>query len=112
MALRVCADCTAAYAVGLLRCPQCGSTDHQEDSMPKITRAGVSYEPGREPGSAAAPAAENADVATPGSEVPDAAAAAAAAQPGPEGPAPSQDTAQGAGTAAAPARAQPKKADT
>lgn len=43
-----CAVCTAAYAVGLPRCPQCGSTEREgETAVPKITRAGVSYEPGR-----------------------------------------------------------------
>ena len=39
MALEVCADCTAAYAVGLAACPHCRSTA-REDDMPKITRHG------------------------------------------------------------------------
>ncbi len=39
MALSVCAECTTKYAVGLPKCPHCGSTDHVEDGqpMPKIT---------------------------------------------------------------------------
>lgn len=49
MALWVCAGCTAAYAVGLPACPQCGGTDYREDSMPNITSAGVFYEEGKEP---------------------------------------------------------------
>lgn len=51
MALWQCAACTAAYAVGLPRCPQCGSPEREEEEakVPKITRSGVSYEPGREP---------------------------------------------------------------
>lgn len=39
MALSVCTSCTTKYAVGLPKCPHCGSTDHVEDGqpMPKIT---------------------------------------------------------------------------
>lgn len=39
MALWECTACTAAYAVGAPRCPQCGSTDHVEQGevMAKIT---------------------------------------------------------------------------
>lgn len=39
MALNVCAGCTTKFAVGLKRCPHCGSTDYCEDGqdMPKIT---------------------------------------------------------------------------
>lgn len=39
MALSVCTGCTTKYAVGLPKCPHCGSTDHVEDGkpMPKIT---------------------------------------------------------------------------
>jgi hypothetical protein len=41
MALRLCRECTTRFAVGLPACPQCGSTDHEEDgAMPKITRHG------------------------------------------------------------------------
>lgn len=42
MALNVCAGCTALFAVGLKKCPQCGSTDFQEDGAmsPKITNHG------------------------------------------------------------------------
>ena len=50
MALWYCAGCTAAYAVGLAACPQCGSTDYTEDTMPKISKGGgPSYEPGKDP---------------------------------------------------------------
>lgn len=65
MSLRVCLDCTTAFAVGAPRCPHCGSERHaeegsaaalgiraslpvetEEDSMPKITRhGGVSVPP-------------------------------------------------------------------
>lgn len=50
MSLWICKDCTAAYAVGLPACPQCGSTTHTtkddlERAMPKISRSGgPSYE--------------------------------------------------------------------
>lgn len=57
MSLRVCLDCTAAFAVGVPRCPHCGSERHaeqgsaaalgvlastsfEENTMPKITRHG------------------------------------------------------------------------
>ncbi|MGW9058907.1 hypothetical protein [Streptomyces sp. NPDC055733] len=57
MSLRVCLDCSAAFAVGVPRCPHCGSERHaeqgsalalgiqasvpiEEDHMPKITRFG------------------------------------------------------------------------
>jgi RNA polymerase subunit RPABC4/transcription elongation factor Spt4 len=42
MALNVCQDCTTRFAVGLRKCPQCGSTDFQEDGAmsPKITNHG------------------------------------------------------------------------
>lgn len=45
MALLICTGCTASYAVGAKKCPQCGSTDHilqgEDQSMsPKITRHG------------------------------------------------------------------------
>jgi len=49
MALWVCRQCTAAYAVGLTACPQCGSTDYEESHVAKITRTGVSWDPGHEP---------------------------------------------------------------
>lgn len=41
MALRRCLTCTALFAVGLLRCPQCRSEDHEEDSV-RITKGGPS----------------------------------------------------------------------
>lgn len=39
MALRVCQECTTRFAVGLLACPHCRSTEHYEEGsvMPKIT---------------------------------------------------------------------------
>lgn len=42
MALSVCTGCTTKYAVGLPKCPHCGSADHVEDGqpMPKITAHG------------------------------------------------------------------------
>jgi hypothetical protein len=45
MALHHCVSCTAAYLVGLARCPQCGSEERTEEPV-KITRAGVSTGPG------------------------------------------------------------------
>ena len=66
MSLRVCLDCTAAFAVGVPRCPHCGSERHaeqgsaaalgvvsglviEEDNMPKITRHGGPSIAGVEP---------------------------------------------------------------
>jgi len=46
MALNHCGNCTAAYAVGLAECPQCHSTERVEEGAVKITRAGVSVNPG------------------------------------------------------------------
>jgi hypothetical protein len=41
MALAVCEGCTTAYAVGLSRCPHCGSTEsHEEGTVAKISRHG------------------------------------------------------------------------
>lgn len=38
MALWICLDCSAAYAVGQSRCPNCRGTDYIEEGvMPKIT---------------------------------------------------------------------------
>lgn len=37
MALWRCLACSAKYAVGLARCPQCHSTEHEEDGVAKIT---------------------------------------------------------------------------
>lgn len=40
MALWQCTDCTCRFAVGAVRCPQCGGTDYVEDGaegMAKIT---------------------------------------------------------------------------
>jgi hypothetical protein len=40
-----CLDCTTRYAASLAVCPHCGSTEREEDGMPKNTRhAGPSYE--------------------------------------------------------------------
>lgn len=33
-----CASCTAAYSVGAPACPQCSSTEREDDTMPKIHR--------------------------------------------------------------------------
>ncbi|KOV86066.1 hypothetical protein ADL02_19415 [Streptomyces sp. NRRL WC-3723] len=67
MSLWVCLDCTTAFAVGVPRCPHCGSERHAEegsaaalgiqasvpveveDSMPKITRHGGATVAGDEP---------------------------------------------------------------
>jgi hypothetical protein len=49
MSLWICGRCTAAYAVGLDCCPQCGGTEHEEDGVAKISRSGVSFGPGRGP---------------------------------------------------------------
>ena len=68
MTLRVCLDCTTAFAVGAPRCPHCGSERHaeegsaaalgihhgipvetEEDRMPKITRHGGASVAGEEP---------------------------------------------------------------
>ena len=46
MALWVCLACGTRYAVGLPRCPHCLSADHEEDGVPKITTAGVSFPAG------------------------------------------------------------------
>lgn len=37
MALWVCMACGCRYSVGAPCCPQCGGTDHEEDSVPKIS---------------------------------------------------------------------------
>ena len=45
MSLWHCTACTTAYSVGAPCCPHCGSTEHEEDGMPKITKhGGPSYE--------------------------------------------------------------------
>lgn len=70
MSLRVCLDCTTAFAVGVPRCPHCGSERHaaqheaealgiqhgvpveiseEENSMPKITRHGGASVASEEP---------------------------------------------------------------
>lgn len=42
MALEVCASCSAAYAVGLLACPQCGSTERRgERATPMVPQIEV-----------------------------------------------------------------------
>lgn len=109
MALQVCQQCTAAYAVGLPCCPQCGSTDHQEDSMPKISSNGtVSFEPGS--GQPSAATAEAEDTAAGGTA--ESAAAQPATEPAPEAAAAAETGAEQAAAADAPAKPQPKKADT
>jgi predicted nucleic acid-binding Zn-ribbon protein len=51
VALWICTSCTAAYAVGLPACPQCGSSEYEQEHehMAKISKAGPSYEPGKDP---------------------------------------------------------------
>lgn len=54
MTLWVCQGCPTRFAVGLLACPHCGSTDHYEEGsvMPKITVHGgpsIAGEPPNEP---------------------------------------------------------------
>lgn len=77
MAWMQCRSCSAKFAVGLLRCPQCSAMSElyaapeevieaeKETAMPKITIAGVSNAlEAREPGAAtAAPAVEDAQPA-------------------------------------------------
>lgn len=87
MALWYCPNCTAGYAVGLAACPQCGATEHEEEPehMAKITSAGPSYEPGKDPNQ---PDAEPVDVApepAPESTETEVSGAAEAPQPNPEG---------------------------
>lgn len=55
--LETCPDCTARFAVGLLRCPQCGTPAPQfadrmkeDDDMPRITVAGGPSNPDAQPG--------------------------------------------------------------
>jgi RNA polymerase subunit RPABC4/transcription elongation factor Spt4 len=42
MALNTCNECTTSFAVGIAKCPHCGSKDYSEEgsSMPKITLHG------------------------------------------------------------------------
>lgn len=40
MALLACLSCATKFAVGLLRCPHCSSTDFEEADLPKITVSG------------------------------------------------------------------------
>ncbi len=63
MALWYCLRCTAGYAVGLAACPQCGATEHEQEHehMAKITSAGPSYEPGKDPNEPDQPPASEAD---------------------------------------------------
>ena len=50
MDARACAACGCLYAAGAPCCPECRSTEREEDGVPKITReSGPSYEPGHEP---------------------------------------------------------------
>lgn len=77
MALSTCPTCTAAYAVGLPACPQCGTEATTEEmTMPKINRNGPSYAPATPPDPAEADDAdEGAEPQTPGPVQADAAAA-------------------------------------
>lgn len=59
MALWYCTGCGAAYAVGLPRCPQCQATEHEENPVPKISKAsGVTFEPSADPATEPAASAE------------------------------------------------------
>jgi hypothetical protein len=51
MALWYCQGCTAAYSPGDPACPQCDSTDVNDEEAPmaKITETGVSHTVGEEP---------------------------------------------------------------
>lgn len=65
--LNACGKCTAKFAVGLSRCPHCGSTKFMEDwQMPKITEHGGATNAAAEP------------------PTPSAAATAPGGEPGPE----------------------------
>lgn len=83
MTLRVCMDCTTAFAVGVPRCPHCGSERSaeegtaqalgvfargrvEEDDMPKITRHGGPSDRHAEQG----PEAAASDVGQPAEETP------------------------------------------
>ena len=87
MTLRVCLDCSTAFAVGVPLCPHCGSernaeqgtaaamgihagvpVETEEDSMPKITRHGwASFPPVEETAAAeAASVEESSEAAEPG----------------------------------------------
>lgn len=58
MALLACLGCGTRFAVGLEACPHCGSEDFEEDGLPKITNAGVSFpEPADVPADGAEPVA-------------------------------------------------------
>jgi len=82
MALWICSGCTAAYAVGLAACPQCGGTEYEQEyeHMAKITMDGPSYEPGKDPNQVDAEPAE-ADAQEPAEPEQ---GAALISQPGPE----------------------------
>lgn len=69
MAWMACRNCTAKYAVGLLRCPQCGAVSElfavpdyvaeaEEENMPKITVAGGASNALGEPDEIAEPVAD------------------------------------------------------
>lgn len=83
MTLRVCMDCTTAFAVGVPRCPHCGSERSaeegtaqalgvfargrvEEEPMPKITRHGGPSDRHAEQG----PEAAASDVVQPAEETP------------------------------------------
>lgn len=64
MAALICLGCTAVYSVGAPACPQCGSTEHQEDSVPHITVHGGPSDAGPGPDSGLDPVDVPAGVAT------------------------------------------------
>lgn len=62
MALWYCTNCTAAYAVGLDKCPQCGYDEFDDEvaHMAKISESGPTHTPGEEPEEWTPPATEEA----------------------------------------------------
>lgn len=89
MALWKCLRCTAAYAVGAPKCPQCDSTEYEEDGVAKTSVPGgptsasaapgeTGYMPPPEPETEAAPETESIPEPEPEPEVPTPAVPAAA----------------------------------
>lgn len=64
MALEVCPGCTCRFAVGLLRCPQCGAVAPlfaklaKEEPMPRITVHGGASIPDEQPNPVEVPQVE------------------------------------------------------
>lgn len=71
--LETCPKCTTRFAVGLLRCPQCGATApafadrmKEDTDMPRITVAGGPSNPDAQPGETGYIAPEGSDEPSPG----------------------------------------------